>query len=305
MKARALIAGGKPVEDAAIEFVMRFEEAAGRQPRDTRKTKGAAADVESDDRVIEVKAFGRSARADGFLWLEKRQLEEAQALPDRFFIYVVENIAQGDPTLFTLREVGGADLAKLIRAAQPQTTYTLPLRAATYDGLPQLAGPIPAKKVKPPKGHNDKVPHRIKIVGQEEWLASPEGQRFQAMSESEREAYRSELFMAPAMEPFRRLLVDWVVKIRDREGREREAAAWLTTPCCSGKFVEIADRPKDPLDNPALLGELWGRADHLLFECASCHKPADLKGAADGWLAANGPAPGGDINAAGGSRQAR
>lgn len=46
------ISGGNPVESAAIELVVRFERDAGRHPRDTRKVRGAAADIESDDRII-------------------------------------------------------------------------------------------------------------------------------------------------------------------------------------------------------------------------------------------------------------
>ena len=49
---RCPASGGNPVESAAIEFVMRFERDAGRHPRDTRKVRSAAADIESDDRII-------------------------------------------------------------------------------------------------------------------------------------------------------------------------------------------------------------------------------------------------------------
>jgi hypothetical protein len=142
-----------------------------------------------------------------------------------------------------------------------------------------------------PKRPSHRVLSRITLVGQEEWLASPEGQRFQAMSEQEREAYRADLFMAPAMEPFRRLLADWVVKIRQQESREREAAAMLTTTCCGATFIEVHDRSQDPLDSPTLIAELWSR-DHLFFEGSSCQKPADLKAAADAWLAASSTRPG-------------
>ena len=61
-------------EDAAIAWVLELERHAGREPRDTRH-RGAPADIESDDRIIEVKAVGKRARGE-FLWLEARQVDE-------------------------------------------------------------------------------------------------------------------------------------------------------------------------------------------------------------------------------------
>src|SRR6266508_2163510 len=92
--------------------------------------------VESDGRIIEVKAFGRSARSEGFLWLEERQFQAARAQPDRFLLYLVENVAQGTPEYFELRVIGGDVLQRLLDAAKPQSSYILPLRAGDYDALP-------------------------------------------------------------------------------------------------------------------------------------------------------------------------
>jgi hypothetical protein len=177
--------------------------------------------------------------------------------------------------------------AKVLEAMERED----PTRPSTETRSTVLKAAAPARsKSAVPERTNDKARSRITVVGQDEWLASPEGQRFQAMSEQEREAYRSDLFMAPAMEPFRRFLADWVVKIRRQESREREAAAMLTTTCCGGAFVEVDDRPRDPLDSPTLIAELWSR-DHLVFECSSCQKTADVKAAADAWLAASSRRP--------------
>jgi hypothetical protein len=95
----AELVGNKAIETAAVEWVMELERVAGREPRDTRFA-GAPADVVSPPRVIEVKAFGRSNRGYD-LWLETRQMEEARSNRD-FYLYVVENVHQGDPALFTL-----------------------------------------------------------------------------------------------------------------------------------------------------------------------------------------------------------
>lgn len=124
------ITGNRAVEDAAIAFVLARETATGRTPRDVRGT-GAAGDVDSPPRTIEVKAFGRSARGTD-LWLEVRQVEEARHNPD-FYVYVVENIRQGNQAAFTLKVIGGARLAGLLSRAREQRYFTLPWPVAEYD----------------------------------------------------------------------------------------------------------------------------------------------------------------------------
>ena len=121
-------------EDAAIAWVLELERRAGRNPRDTRN-QGAPADVVSDKRIIEVKAFGERARGE-FLWLETRQVEEARRAPGAFFIYVVKNVAQGDPQLFALRVFGGDRLARLLDRAQARHYFAVPLPVGEYDLAP-------------------------------------------------------------------------------------------------------------------------------------------------------------------------
>ena len=104
------LVGNAAIENAAIQYVIAYETAQGRTAIDTRG-KGAPADVKSDSRIIEVKAFGRSARGQD-LWLEARQVAEAELNPD-FWVYVVDNVRQGDPVKFGLRLLGGELLAKL------------------------------------------------------------------------------------------------------------------------------------------------------------------------------------------------
>src|SRR3954452_20392372 len=100
-----MLTSNRAKEDAAIAWILELEQRAGRVPRDTRY-RGAPADIESGDRVIEVKAFGKRARGE-FLWLEPRQVQAATDTPHQFFIYVVENVTQGDPRHFDLRVFGG------------------------------------------------------------------------------------------------------------------------------------------------------------------------------------------------------
>ncbi|MBO0822735.1 MAG: DUF3883 domain-containing protein [Actinobacteria bacterium] len=130
----AELVGNKAIEDAAVKWVIELERTVGRQPQDTRH-KGAAADIESPPRMIEVKAFGTSNRGYD-LWLETRQVDEARTNPN-FYVYVVENVRQGDPTLFTLRVLGGARLQNLLTHAKERHYYTVPWPVADYDSCPQ------------------------------------------------------------------------------------------------------------------------------------------------------------------------
>lgn len=128
------LVGNKAVEDAAIAWVIALEARAGRAAKDTRY-RGAPADVESPARLIEVKAYGRNARGQD-LFLEVRQVEHAETT-DNFFVYVVENVRQGDPAHFTLRVLGGERLRRLLARKKEQRYYTVPWPVADYDSTPQ------------------------------------------------------------------------------------------------------------------------------------------------------------------------
>lgn len=123
----------KAIEDAAIDWVMDRERLAGRAPQDTRRS-GSPADIESPPRVIEVKAFGGPSRGQD-LWLEPRQFAEALRSPT-FYIYVVGNVRQGDPTRFDLRILGGERLARLLARAKEQHYNIVPWPVADRRGNP-------------------------------------------------------------------------------------------------------------------------------------------------------------------------
>ncbi|GAB3316469.1 hypothetical protein GCM10027451_33380 [Geodermatophilus aquaeductus] len=123
----------KQVEDAAISFVVQQEKLAGREAIDTRY-QGAVADLVSGDRIIEVKAAGTSFRGQD-LWLETRQVQAARADPDRFWLYLVENVRQGDPAHFRLLRVGGEQLQQLMAKARERHYYEVPLPVAVYDAV--------------------------------------------------------------------------------------------------------------------------------------------------------------------------
>jgi hypothetical protein len=125
--------GNKAVEDAAIAWVMGLERASGREPRDTRY-KGAPADIESPPRLIEVKAYGKTCCGED-LWLEVSQVEEARRNPN-FYVYVVENVRQGDASLFKLKVLGGDFLRRLLFRAKEQRYYAVPWPVADYDACP-------------------------------------------------------------------------------------------------------------------------------------------------------------------------
>ncbi|MBV9487343.1 MAG: hypothetical protein JO246_14955 [Frankiaceae bacterium] len=123
----------RTVEDAAITWVIAVENAAGRDATDTRG-RGAAGDVSSPSLTIEVKAYGRSARGTD-LWLEDRQIREAEANPE-FAVYVVENVRQGDPDQFRLTVLSGDRLQRLLERKRQQTYWTVPWPVADYDADP-------------------------------------------------------------------------------------------------------------------------------------------------------------------------
>ncbi len=127
------LTSNKVTEEAAIAWVVQLERQAGRHPRDTRY-QGAPADIESPPRLIEVKAFGNTNRGYD-LWLESRQVEEALRNPD-FYIYVVENVRQGQPEHFTLKVLGGALLARLLERRKEQHYFTVPWPVSVYDNCP-------------------------------------------------------------------------------------------------------------------------------------------------------------------------
>ncbi len=127
----------KQVEDAAIAWVMELERHAGRVPTDTRY-RGSPADIESPPRLIEVKAFGRMNR--GFdLWLETRQVEEARRNTN-FYVYVVENVRQGDSESFKLKVLDNAHLLKLLDRAKLQNYFTVPWPVRDYDATSEGLG---------------------------------------------------------------------------------------------------------------------------------------------------------------------
>jgi hypothetical protein len=120
----------RQIESAAIEHVLRIEAAAGRTAVDTRG-RGGLADIEGD-RIIEVKAFGGWARGSD-LWLETRQVQAAEANPERFHLVVVENVRQGDPAAFRVLDLSGDRLAALLARKREKHYYEVPFPVSIYD----------------------------------------------------------------------------------------------------------------------------------------------------------------------------
>jgi len=133
----AELRGNHEIENAAIAYVLELEAAAGRHAVDTRH-KGALADIEGD-RLIEVKAYGTSARGQD-LWLETRQVEAAENDPERFHLVIVENVRQGDPAEFRVLDVHGETLLALLARKREKRYFEVPFPVATYDALVAAAG---------------------------------------------------------------------------------------------------------------------------------------------------------------------
>ncbi|MFD5633668.1 DUF3883 domain-containing protein [Streptomyces sp. NPDC127077] len=128
--------GNKETEQAAITHVMALERAAGRDPRDVRSS-GFPYDVESLPRLIEVKAFSRSARSEA-LPLEHRQVEAAKAKPEHYYVYVIDNLAGLDGSKIGVRILHGEVLQAMIDRSQPHITYWPTFRASEYDQAERL-----------------------------------------------------------------------------------------------------------------------------------------------------------------------
>jgi hypothetical protein len=120
------IVGNRAIESAAIQWIIKLEGAAGRSALDTRGG-GGVADITSPPRTIEVKALGGVACGQD-LWLETTQVNAALADTD-FWVYVVENIAQGDPAEFRLAMIDGQR-----RGIAPASARTALLRGALASG---------------------------------------------------------------------------------------------------------------------------------------------------------------------------
>lgn len=128
--------GNKETEQAAIAHVMALERAAGRDPKDVHAL-GHPYDVDSSPRMIEVKAFGRSARSEP-LPLEHRQVTAAKANPEHYYVYVVDNLAGIGGAEVGVRILHGETLLTMIERSRPQITYWPTFKATEYDQAERL-----------------------------------------------------------------------------------------------------------------------------------------------------------------------
>jgi hypothetical protein len=125
----------RQLEDVAVEFVIAQERAHGRNARDGRGR--GPGDVESDGRVIEIKAFSGKWRS-GLLYFTPPQLRAGETDPN-YHVYVVENVGQGDPAKFELSVLHGDDLRRLFALAQVHRLF-VPIRAADRARLLRIDG---------------------------------------------------------------------------------------------------------------------------------------------------------------------
>jgi len=107
---------------------------AGREPVDRRFEPSFPADIESPPRLIEVKAVGGNQRG-WFVPLEVPQVDEARRNQD-FYLYVVDNVAQGNPAEFRLKVFGGEQLARLLSRAKERRYYEVPIPVVEFDSAP-------------------------------------------------------------------------------------------------------------------------------------------------------------------------
>ena len=128
---------GHAVEQAAVDWILGYERANGRAPVDRRYERAFAGDIESPPRIIEIKATATSYRG-WFLPLEPIQVEHARTDED-FYLYVVENVGQGDPARFTLRIIAGDLLRELAAKAVERRYFEMSWPARLYDSVQPIS----------------------------------------------------------------------------------------------------------------------------------------------------------------------
>jgi hypothetical protein len=132
------LVGNRAIEDAAISYVMELERKAGREPVDRRYEGSFAADIYSRPRTIEIKAVGKDQRG-WFVPIETRQFDAALADP-QFYLYVVDNIRQGDPSAFRLKVFAGDQLHRLLQRAKRREYWEMPIPVGEFDSAPGPEG---------------------------------------------------------------------------------------------------------------------------------------------------------------------
>ena len=147
------LVGNKAIEDAAIRYVIQLERQAGREPVDRRYEATFPADISSPPRTIEVKAVGKDQRG-WFVPIETRQYDAAFADP-HFFLYVVDNIRQGDSSLFRLKVFGGEQLRRLLGKAKKREYWEMPIPVAEFDSAPGPEAVAAAPAPEAPKPDRD------------------------------------------------------------------------------------------------------------------------------------------------------
>jgi hypothetical protein len=146
-------------------------------PVDKRYERSYPGDVESPPRVIEIKSTYSNFRG-WFLPLQRVQVEHARMDPD-FYIYVVENVGQGDPALFTLRILTGEPLREMAAKASERSYFEVPWPTAHYDatrieGTSIAASQAPRVSVvdaAPPSAISDAIADVVQALGGEADLA--------------------------------------------------------------------------------------------------------------------------------------
>lgn len=128
MLAAGVVRSARELDRAALDFVLTYETRQGRAA--VLAPMSAGVDVISPPRSIQVKATAQDAR-EGTLTIALTANEVRRARSESSsYVYVVHNVAQGDPDLFQLRIVSADELHGL---------------AGTLEGRPMMEFSVPAQ----------------------------------------------------------------------------------------------------------------------------------------------------------------
>ena len=115
----------KEIENRAVQAVIEFERTQNRQATDVRKQK-LAYDIESADRIIEVKGVENTLAHSGWRYIQQTSVQ-LLLTKKNFYIYIVDNLANGveHAGIYVLTREEALPYVKI----EPQISYTLNIPA--------------------------------------------------------------------------------------------------------------------------------------------------------------------------------
>lgn len=116
----------KEIENRAVEVVLNYELRKNRNARDVRR-EGRSCDVESTERIIEVKGIAKTLSNSGNWRFIQQKSVQLMLKENNFYIYIVDNLENGVDSagIYILNRTESLPYLKIA----PQVFYTLQIPA--------------------------------------------------------------------------------------------------------------------------------------------------------------------------------